>query len=38
VNKLGELESVEIRKVWNLETDFSDWLAKKEKFGEDREI
>lgn len=29
--KLGKIENVAIRKVWKLETDFSDWLA-----GEDR--
>lgn len=25
--KLGKIENVEIRKVWHLETEFSDWLA-----------
>lgn len=36
--KLGKLESVKIRKVWNLETDFSDWIAEKDRIAEDREI
>lgn len=25
--KIGKIETVEIRKVWKMETDFSDWLA-----------
>lgn len=29
--KLEKLENVEIRKVWNLKTDFSDWLAEEDK-------
>lgn len=31
MSKLGKLENVEIRKVWKLETDFSDWLAEEDK-------
>ena len=34
MSKLGKLESVEIRKVWKIETDFSDWLAEEDKLAE----
>lgn len=29
--RLGKLENVEIRKVWKLETEFSDWLAEEDR-------
>lgn len=31
MNKLGKIENVAIRKVWKLETDFSDWLAEEDR-------
>lgn len=34
MNKLGKIENVEIRKVWHLETEFSDWLAQGDRLEE----
>ena len=34
MSKLGRLECIEIRKVWKIETDFSDWLAEEDKLAE----